>query len=339
MTWIVWRSWPCLGFVFACVAVVGAGCAPRDQSADNCGIFANARCAQQVSFCTASHLYSVHFVSASVGWIAGGDKTICKSANGGTTWSIQTPPASLPPGTAFNDVQFVNALTGWIVGSRGTILKTTTGGNTWTAQTSGVTYDLRNVYFVDSSTGWAVGDAETILKTTNGGTTWVRQHASPFPGIRDIYCSGSSTCVLIGPAGGGGATPAKWTINGGQTWQLPFVVFPHPSLLGVHFAGARTGYAVGFSGAIWRANSPTSGWFPVNSGTNATLYSVYCVNTSNCWVVGSGGTILKGPSWTAQNSGTTAILNHVHFVNTNAGWAVGTNGAIRRTTNGGATWF
>lgn len=43
--------------------------------------------------------------------------------------------------------------------------------------------------------------------------------------------------------------------------------------------------------------------------------------------------------WVVQTSGTTTDLNNILFIDANTGTAVGLSGTVRKTTNGGASWF
>jgi photosystem II stability/assembly factor-like uncharacterized protein len=316
-------NWGVPGLLLALVVIVSPEYAFGQTS--NCGVF------------PVRDLYSVHFIDANKGVVVGANKTLCLTNNGGAFWQPTTLPP-LPPAATFYDVQFISATQGWVVGSGGTILTTTNGGITWVAQKSNTTYALRAVYFVNASIGWAVGDADSVLKTTNGGATWVAQSAGPFGSVYDIYCMSPTLCRIVGSSSGG-SLPAKFTNDGGKSWRVVLWAKPQ-TLFGVHFAlNPAEAFAVGVGGVLHRANANGMSWSEENSSTRAWLYSPYCVNGSTCWIVGSQGTILKGPgSWVAQKSGTTATLYKVYFVDANRGWAVGSGRTVRKTINGGATW-
>jgi hypothetical protein len=66
-------------------------------------------------------------VDANVGTAVGAGGTICRTSNGGTTWTVQ------PSGTEYSlyGVSFRDANIGTVVGEGGTILRTTTGGVVW----------------------------------------------------------------------------------------------------------------------------------------------------------------------------------------------------------------
>jgi len=74
------------------------------------------------------------------------------------------------------------------------------------------------------------------------------------------------------------------------------------TLFGVHFADARTGWAVGARGTIvaTRDGGATwdrgSGWAPQQSGTDKALFGVHFADARTGWAVGDGGTMLRaGP--------------------------------------------
>jgi len=73
------------------------------------------------------------------------------------------------------------------------------------------------------------------------------------------------------------------------------------------------------------------------------LLSVWFVNPSVGWTVGTGGMILKttdgGATWSIQRSNTTSALRGVRFLNEQTGFACGMNATIVKTTDGGSTWL
>jgi len=68
------------------------------------------------------------------------------------------------------------------------------------------------------------------------------------------------------------------------------------------------------------------------SPTTSNLYSVFMVNASDGWAVGSDGTIIRwnGTNWSTWASPTTRRLLSVFMVDTSDGWAVGYEGTIIR---------
>ncbi len=112
-------------------------------------------------------------------------------------------------------------------------------------------------------------------------------------------------------------------------------------LFGADFVSAKTGWAVGESGTIFKTTNAGFSWFAQNSGTIESFTSVDFIDSLKGWAVGNVyGTIWAttngGSSWARQDSGFT--LYSVSFPSATNGWAVGDNGVIRHTTNGGTTW-
>ena len=66
--------------------------------------------------------------------------------------------------------------------------------------------------------------------------------------------------------------------------------------------------------------------------TDASLRSVFMLNSSNIWAVGQNGAILQcdGLAWKTVASPTTSWLQSVYMNSETDGWAVGTGGAIIR---------
>ncbi|MFZ3326179.1 MAG: YCF48-related protein, partial [Methylocella sp.] len=113
-------------------------------------------------------------------------------------------------------------------------------------------------------------------------------------------------------------------------------------LIGVHFADAQAGWAVGEEGTILATRDGGASWKAQQSGTGNRLYGVHFADAQTGWAVGEGGTILAtrdgGASWKAQQSGTGNFLTGVHFADAQTGWAVGDGGTILATRDGGASW-
>ena len=80
---------------------------------------------------------------------------------------------------------------------------------------------------------------------------------------------------------------------------------------------------------------------PVPGGND--LNSVFFINDSTGWIVGSGGFIKKttnaGIDWIQQNSSDTLNLTSIQFIDENTGWICGENGLIIKTTNSGKNWI
>ncbi len=113
-------------------------------------------------------LNRIYFYGTENGW-AVGEGVVCRTTDGGNTWTQQTGDANL------TDISFIDAKNGW-VSSGNAILRTTNGGRTWYKQAMDITNrKYAAIEFTDVNTGWVVADSGIILCTTNGGMTWNRQ--------------------------------------------------------------------------------------------------------------------------------------------------------------------
>lgn len=94
-----------------------------------------------------------------------------------------------------------------------------------------------------------------------------------------------------------------------------------------------------------------AGWSAQNSGVSVNLRDIYFVDISNGWCVGEQGTVLHttngGITWIIQNGNTNASAYHegVSAASPTTAWFVGNypyppdSDIIRKTTDGGNTWF
>jgi photosystem II stability/assembly factor-like uncharacterized protein len=118
-------------------------------------------------------LYDTFFVTADVGWVAGGTVdlnggVILHTRDGGTTWTVQHgDPQSADP--AVTSLRFLDEKTGWAI-SKDRILHTR-DGEQWIL--SGTLNDNYVDYmFTSASRGVYLGPNGDIHRTDNGGRSW-----------------------------------------------------------------------------------------------------------------------------------------------------------------------
>ena len=127
-------------------------------------------------------LKSVRFVSAEVGWVAGGKNAmaggvIYHTKDGGKTWELQVgDPGSSDRG--FSDLRFVDATHGFAVqGSTGSTHKLFSTSDGQTSIPSGTVPEHRYDYvFTTPTTGFVADWGHKILRTTDGGKKWQPVH-------------------------------------------------------------------------------------------------------------------------------------------------------------------
>jgi photosystem II stability/assembly factor-like uncharacterized protein len=271
---------------------------------------------------TSQNLYAVHFHNRNIGWIAGSNGTILKTANGGTNWSL------MESGTKehLKSIYFSDLDRGWAAGTKGIILQTTNGGITWIKQISGSVKDLEGIAFYDSNIGLAVGDHGTILKTENGGQNWMIRDSQVYTHLYSIQFIDSNYAWIAGSAG----TILK-TSDTGENWNHMGKNL-YAWFFNCNFIDENKGWAVGACGVIKKTTDGGNSWEMQNSNTSEHLASVDFINENEGWIVGSNGIVLNtidaGVHWNLQYCGANLTLYDVcHFDRINA-WAVGDYGNI-----------
>jgi photosystem II stability/assembly factor-like uncharacterized protein len=202
---------------------------------------------------------SVYFVSESIGFLAGGNRsndsiqTILKTTDGGSTWSILKDQ----PGSWLRSVFFVSDQNGFAVGDRGTLLKTVNGGTSWnqvTLPNSVKNRQLNSITFTNSQTGYIAGgypandSIQTILKTIDGGTTWSVQLDAVKSMLNDICFINPDTGYAVGDDG-----TVLHTVNAGNSWEkenIPEGINDSRHLWAVSFHDRYFGAAVGAYGKV-----------------------------------------------------------------------------------------
>ncbi|MBK8565340.1 MAG: hypothetical protein IPN76_18845 [Saprospiraceae bacterium] len=112
-------------------------------------------------------LFSVHFLDANIGFIAG-DGTFLKTTNGGATWNTTSHNA------AFSEVFFTSQNVGFIAGWD-FLWRTTDGGQTWQdLQFPNGNSFIRDIHFISPDTGYVLSQRQ-LFKTTDGGNIWEYQ--------------------------------------------------------------------------------------------------------------------------------------------------------------------
>ncbi len=99
-------------------------------------------------------------------YYSAGYENVCKSTNGGLTWTTVYTQGGLLTGVYFYDENY-----GISAGDYGQVITTHNGGSTWETD---VIFDwlLHKPYIWDYDTAYVVGTPEYVYKTTNAGQTW-----------------------------------------------------------------------------------------------------------------------------------------------------------------------
>ena len=260
-------------------------------------------------------------------------------------WKRQT----LPTFSWLNDIVFVDGSKGFIIGSSGTFLESADGGATWKKRKNFTEDALKQIWFSDSQNGWMLCERDIytrgtngssyMLRTSDGGASWERFE---FSGGRERI-----TSFFFSPKGVGIAVGENGAIHEFRpekgSWERQATNIRY-LLLGGGFNDERAATLLGAGGSVYFSDDGGATWLTpnVSQKPSGKLNSVFFVNRTTGWIVGSGGTIMQtvsgGKSWRPQNSGTASDLTDIIFIDSAEGFAVGADGTILRTKTAGNVW-
>ncbi len=326
---------------------------------------------------TSESLNDLHFYNLNTGYIVGTNGIILKTTDGGSNWSNQVSGIS----NTLYSVDFIDDLLGYAVGENRLFLKTTDGGTNWEIKNlslSGVPI-INCVEFINSQVGW-IGFgfdkySSNIMKTTDGGESWSSTAFAPVSaensenhlqmenpldvqvGIRSIYFKDSNNGYAVGGTYDGWNRCIYTTTNGGNTWQSKYSYSEQTGLLSVRVNEAGEGFAVGYSGVIYRTNDGGSSWSQLLSGNNNLYYSgdcltsVFMVNENIGWAGGYRKGIwyypilMKttdgGKIWETNKEFSNDFISaeaNIYFLNESIGWVNFYDRSSYKTTDGGESW-
>ena len=175
-------------------------------------------------------LYCISAVDSLHAWVGTGKGHIYATADGGTTWNLQSYPGTQSP--FINGVWFFNLNDGVALGDpvRGgtntfIILKTANGGQTWAHVAhepvggSGEVSWNNSWWWIDPQHGWFGSNQNKVWRSVDGGASWLN---APTGGDNSVGVSFGDALhgVAVHDVG-----VASYTTDGGVTWNAA----PHPS--------------------------------------------------------------------------------------------------------------
>ncbi|MEM0372831.1 MAG: YCF48-related protein, partial [archaeon] len=172
------------------------------------------------------YTYGSDFINATHGWVACGYKTVCRTTDGGNSWSLASGSSSGLTYTVQN-VDFINATHGWATEYGKDVMATTDGGVTWSTQNHvvvGVNYnaDFEALDMINASHGWAGGnyywDGYASYRTIDG-QNWNGYIVQP---VNVFVRSMSFINASHGWATGNYQGRIWSTTDGGITWNVQF---------------------------------------------------------------------------------------------------------------------
>ena len=184
-----------------------------------------------------------------------------------------------------------------------------------------------DIYGIDAITATnlvAVGEGGSIYNTANGGSTWVARDSGAFNHLYAVSAVDATHIYAVGQSG-----RILFSANGTTWTEQTSGTYNH--LYGVYAVDTTHIYAVGANGTILFSDGTT--WTSLTSGTAQTLYAISADSTSEIRAVGSVGTILKstdGTTWILQPGPASITLRGIDNIDTGIAWIVGEGGTILR---------
>ena len=296
--------------------------------------------------------YSIDFLDASNGVLAGEDGTVFYTSDSGASWWVISNGLD-----DYEAATYVAPGEMWVGGEDGRLFRTWDYGLNWHAMHSGPRATFRDVMFATPEVGIAVGDVQIhnpaplstcgVYLTVNGGATWIAGRL----GDSDIVCAGSDLnsvwmmdtmhAVAVGDGGG------IWlTTDGGRTWSQRHAGTTN-DLLDVAFFDAQNGVAVGEGGIKRHTDDGGATWLAGTSGTGTTqrITAIAFGGTANAIMVGDEGAVLastdKGATWSPLTNGVAEELTDVAMLDEQTAVIVGAGGEefpVLRTDDFGSSW-
>jgi photosystem II stability/assembly factor-like uncharacterized protein len=183
------------------------------------------------------------------GWAIGEAGSIFKMQADNQTWKkVDSPSRFVMLDGFFHDNQ-----NGFVIGAGGTVLFTEDGGENWnqTNLPANAKNRLNAIFFLNQEQGWITGSEGKIFTTANGGKIWREQKSNVTSNLTDIWFINASEGFAIGEDG-----TVLQTQSGGKVWR-PIQLNKPYKLERLIFIG-KTGWAVGFGGAVFRYDSDST---------------------------------------------------------------------------------
>ncbi|MBC8489367.1 MAG: T9SS type A sorting domain-containing protein [Bacteroidetes bacterium] len=291
---------------------------------------------------TDKNLWSVTFLDANTGLVAGEGGTILKTTDGGSTWQQKNSNT----GNALGGIQFVTPNIGYAGGMDGPLLKTTDTGESWNIiNFSNITQQKLGGgwFFNENNSVIALGntnyDNSKILKTTNGGASWDTVYTPNGGWISYFYFPDSDTgyCTVSGGK-------VYKTIDGGSNW-VTLDLGSDLWMSGIYFFDGNSGFVGGGSyepmgGTLYKTINGGSDWQEVLNGF--AIAKIFFCDSDNGYALAANDTTGSGIIIKTSNGGLDwsvfetpeDSLNGFHFINPNLGYAVSNKGIILKYSTG-----
>jgi photosystem II stability/assembly factor-like uncharacterized protein len=288
-----------------------------------------------------NYIWDVDAVSTTTAVLVGSSNKICRTTDGGTTWSA---PTTLPAGALnWAAVDLLPSGDGWAAGTGGYLAHTTDSGATWTRQQlptpydtltlSGITtFDANHIYAVGTKPNGGLQDFYAVV-SSDGGATWSEYAVGPAQAVTNagIAAVSTSTLLVTNRAGTYKSTDSgvTWTLVDGV--QAQRVVVQSATTWETIWSGTPATRRTTDGGATWN-------WVLTGS---TQPFGIDSFGASTTMVAGFNHSVAistdAGVSFTSQPS-PYANLNGVAAWSSNKFVSVGDRGRILRTSDGGTSF-
>ncbi|MBK7578370.1 MAG: hypothetical protein IPI24_13235 [Ignavibacteria bacterium] len=315
---------------------------------------------------------NITMLDGTFGYLIGADGTICRTFDGGLTWSILISGVQ----STLRGVYIVSRNIAYVVGDGGICLQTLDGGRTWVRIHLNTSVHLRSITVVNGW-GYIVGTGGAIFRFSSDyvltihGTTYSRVFTNVNVALGGTFFIDGMRGFMIGDGGvllrtiDGGISwttinigisirfTSIYTINGivyicgqngylaysndgGLTW-IRIDLNVNVTFTSLVFVNASYGFVIGEGGVIFRFNGTT--WFRETINTTANFRRII-VNGSFVWAIGDGGIVWRynGRGWVRIDLNINVDLVDITFIDARIGWIIGKGGLAWRTIDGGRTW-
>jgi photosystem II stability/assembly factor-like uncharacterized protein len=137
-------------------------------------------------------------------------KALCKSIDGGSTWTYKNIISTLPQPAISSSLFFTNSDIGYIGTINSGILKTIDGGDTWINSISTNNIAINSIVFTNDSIGYSLG-SHLCLKTINAGLNWDTIYNNSSINLKSMNFLDANTGIIFGDQ-------IIKTIDGGSSW-------------------------------------------------------------------------------------------------------------------------
>lgn len=276
------------------------------------------------------------------------DGVLLATSDGGRSWQQRAVVGS---GFAYN-LGFLPDGNGWAV-SLGTLYRSADRGHQWQAVV-GPVGSITQARFVDARTAWVAADqcvesgssvwcTGSLHRTRDGGQSWTALPSAEISGYTPVAFADTQQGAWVDWDGS-----IRHTRDGGDSWAVAQVDVPlNQRAAALHFDKQGRGWLLPSrdrsrllrsidGGASWHSVAlPAVAGLPAFSSYSSIAFG----NSSNGWLVGSGGVVLAsidgGNTWHQQVLGTERATYHVFAIDGSTAWIAGSFPATLLTTSTG----